>query len=183
MTRLYLAVLVAVAARSAVARAQTIPRVAFELAGGSGPHSDRQGETYFRDAHSNILRLGAAVRLLTIADRVAPVVRVDYHVPNMAVTTSICLIAPNDSCRRPFPQTDGFSVGLGAVVMPTAPLLIGATAGFARSANSRRYFAVNASYQVLKHLAALVDWRYIDVRYGPSGRVWFRPVQAGVRVY
>jgi hypothetical protein len=174
---------------------QTLPRVAFEMAAGSGPHSDHTGDTWFRDTHNGIFRIGGLVRTFTFGNRVASIARVEYSVPGMGDRIDNCALAPNQTCRRYFPDTDGPSVGLGALASATARILIGAEAGVLRS-GANRYVAVNASYALFSHVTAVVDWRYFSLTYAagpqasPGGtvpavdsRVFFRPVQLGVRVF
>lgn len=48
--------------------AQSIPRIAVEVAAGSGPHSERSGEMWFRDTLGGILRAGASIRVGTIGE-------------------------------------------------------------------------------------------------------------------
>ena len=165
-----------------VLTAQDVRPVTVEVAAGSGPHTERSGDTWFRDTHNGILRVGGAFRLPTVSNRFAAVARVDYNVPGMGDRLADCPPAPNGTCRKYFPETDGFSLGAGVLtsVMPRA--LLGVSFGFFRSA-ANRYVALSASYEVAKHLAALVEWRYIDLEYSDDGRVSYRPIQVGVRVY
>ena len=174
--------------------AQAMPRVVVEIAAGSGPHSERAGETWFRDTHHGILRIGGLIRGPTLGKRVAPTARVEYSVAGMGDHLNNCAFAPNMTCRQYFPETDGVVIGLGALGAATSRVLIGAEAGFLRSA-ANRYVAVNASYALFSHVAAVVDWRYFSLEYASSQtipgspsaavetRVSFRPIQLGVRVF
>jgi hypothetical protein len=182
MNRFVRTLLAAVATCSAALRAQTVPLASFELAAGWGPHSARSGDTYFHDTKGGILRIGGTLRLFAIVDRLASIARIDYNVPGMGDKISVCIIAPNGTCRRYFRDTDGFSLGLGAQMAPVSRVLVGLAAGTFRSVHNR-YVAVDASYGVFSHVAALVEWRYMDLEYGSGGRVWFRPIQVGVRLH
>jgi hypothetical protein len=86
--------------------AQTIPFVAVELAGGTGSHTERAGDTWFREAHKEIFHAGAIVRLTTIGPRFATIGRIEYNSGGMADQTSDCPPAPNGTCRRYFPKTE-----------------------------------------------------------------------------
>jgi len=188
-------VLVLALAHPSVLVGQTLPRVAFEMAAGSGPHSDHAGETWFNDTHHGIFRIGGLIRGATFGSRVAAIARVEYSVSGMGDKLAICGFAPNGTCREYFPETDGLSLGLGALASANSRVLVGAEAGFLRSA-SNRYVAVNASYALFSHVAVLADWRYFDLDYAShpftpgsprptpvETRVFFRPIQFGVRVF
>jgi hypothetical protein len=162
--------------------AQAIGRVSFEVAAGGGPNSERSGETWFRDTQSAILRAGATVRFATIGDRVAAIARVDYDAPAMGDRLTDCEPAPNGSCRAYFPDMSGFAIGAGAVMAPTSRLLIGASGGVFR-ALANRYVALDVSYDMFRHVAAITEWRYMSRQFGVAGRVSFRPIQIGARVF
>src|SRR5262245_45841492 len=174
---------------------QTLPRVAFEMAAGSGPHSERAGETWFNDTPHGIFRIGGLIRGATFGSRVAAIARVEYSVPGMGDRVSVCGLAPNMTCRQYFPETDGLAIGLGALAAATSRVLIETEVGALRSA-ANRYVAVNASYALFSHGGAVGDCRYYDLSYaaGPNqspggavpavhSRVFFRPAQLGVRVF
>lgn len=177
--------------------AQPIPRVAFEMAGGLGPHSERAGETWFNDTRSGILRVGGTVRAITIGNRVAAIARADYSVvPRASDRTLLCTLAPNMTCRMDFAKTGGLSLGVGAQASPTPGVWFGVDAGVLRS-SANRYVALNAAAALSNHVAFLIDWRYYSLAYasrpiGPSSvplpsvvdqRVSFRPIELGLRVF
>jgi hypothetical protein len=161
--------------------AQEFPRVAVEFAAGKGSHSARSGETWFRDSVGGIVRVGGLIRLLSFG-RVAAVARLDYNMPSMADAITDCRPAPNGSCRRYFPTTDGGSVGVGAIVATLPHLRLGGSAGFFRS-RANPYTAVNASLQLAKHFDAVTELRYFTLPFESGPRVWFRPLELGFRVY
>src|SRR5262245_9691594 len=180
-----------------VVAAQAIPGVAFEMAGGLGPHSERAGETWFNDTRGGIFRVGGMLRAVTIGNRVAATARVDYSVPGTSDELAICVSAPNETCRTDFAKTDGLSVGLGALASPAPGVLFGVDVGVLRS-SANRYVALNASIAIASHVAVLVDWRYLNLEYTSwpfplaadsfrpapvATRVSFRPVQLGMRVF
>ena len=179
-----------------VVAAQAIPRVAFEVAGGLGPHSERAGETWFRDKSSGTRRIGGLIRGPTFGNRVAAIARVDYSPRGQDSQLLDCLLAPNRTCKEYFLNTGGPSAGLGVLALATPGVWVGGDAGFLRS-SANRYVALNASYAVSTHLAAVVDWRYYSFKYtsrpiGPSSvplpskvdqRVSFRPIELGLRVF
>jgi hypothetical protein len=119
---------------------------------------------------------------MTLANRFAPLVRMDLFSGGMADQLSDCPPAPNGSCRRYFPRTDGVAYGAGVLSSLTSRGQVETTAGFLHSTDNH-YFAVSASYRVVNHVAALVDWRYFDLAYVPGDRVTFRPWQFGVRFF
>src|SRR5688572_22230743 len=98
-----------------VAIAQEINRIAIDFSMGSGPHTERVRDTWFRKPHSEIFRAGGAVRLMTLANRFAPLLRVDLFSGGMADQLSDCPPAPNGSCRRYFPKADGTAYGVGVL--------------------------------------------------------------------
>jgi len=171
--------------------------VAVEMAAGLGPHSERAGETWFRDTHRGMLRIGGLIRGPMFGDRVAAIARFEYSVRGPGDQLDDCPIAPNETCKEYFPNTSGPSIGLGALASATSHVLIGVDAGLVRSF-ANRYVAVNASYAISSHVAVLVDWRYLKLEYTSwpfplaadsfrpapvATRVSFRPVQLGMRVF
>jgi hypothetical protein len=166
------------------------------MAGGLGPHSERAGETWFRDDYRGISRIGGLIRGPTFGNRVAAIGRFEYSIRGRDDQLADCQLAPNRTCKAYFLDTGGPSVGLGAIASPTPGVWFGVDAGLLRS-SANRYVALNAAAALSNHVAFLVDWRYYSLAYasrpvGPSSvplpskvhqRVSFRPIQLGLRVF
>jgi hypothetical protein len=163
-----------------VTSAQEVPLFTFDVAMGSGPHTDRVGATWFRKDHNYIYHVGGAVRLARFAERFGAIVRVDLSSGGMADQLADCPPAPDGSCRRYFPKTGGPSIGAGVASAVFSDVFVEATAGVIRSTNNR-YVGVAASYRLGGHLALVADWRYFSREYGAE-RVWYRPLQVGIRI-
>ena len=162
--------------------AQVVPRAMFEVAAGAGPTGERAGEAWFYNELTGAGRVGVAVRTTT-GKRFASVVRFDYSTRNMdwGGRAAVCLLAPNATCRGEFPDADGPWVGAGVVAWATSRLLVGGGGGFFRSTNSW-YLSANGSFEVVKHLGLLAEWRYLNMDYA-GGRATYRPIQFGLRAY
>lgn len=122
------------------------------------------------------------IRAVTFGNRVTSIARVDYSVPGNGDRIDNCALAPNGTCREYFPKTDGPSFGLGVLASVMPRIVVGVDGGFFRT-SANRYVALNVSYAWSAHVAALVDWRYINLEYVGDSRVSFRPAQLGVRVF
>jgi hypothetical protein len=165
-----------------VALAQKVPLIAVEVAAGTGSHSESSGQTWFREPHKEIFHIGSVVRLVHARPRFAAIGRLEYNSGGMADQTSDCPLAPNGTCRRYFPKTEGWAGGLGLAAAITSRLNIELGIGAIRS-TANRYVSAGASVAFATHFAALAEWRYFDLQYAGDRRVSFRPVQAGIRVF
>jgi hypothetical protein len=135
---------------------------------------------YFRSTIHPIAAAEVAIRLGG-PGRLRPLIEVGYSSDYLGDVTTICLIAPNGSCRNVFPRTAGPSIGIGARFAPIDRWLIGITAGLASFDSQARYAKLDASWRVIEHIAIVTTYRYLDVEAG-GARAWFRPWTFGVRV-
>jgi hypothetical protein len=163
-----------------VTSAQEVPRLTFDLGMGSGPHTERVDAHWFKKDHNAIFHVGGAVRVATFAKRFGAIVRYDYSSGGMADQISICEPAPDLTCRQYFPKTEGPSIGAGVASAVFSDVFVEATAGVIRSTNNR-YVGVAASCRLGGHLGLVADWRYFSREYGAE-RVWYRPLQFGIRI-
>jgi hypothetical protein len=166
------------------------------MAGGLGPHSERAGETWFRDDYRGISRIGGLIRGPTFGNRVAAIGRLEYSIRGRDDQLADCQLAPNRTCKAYFLDTGGPSVGLGAIASPTPGVWFGVDAGFLRS-SANRYVALNAACALSNHVAFLIDWRYYSLQFASSSsgasspsvpaavdaRASFRPIELGLRVF
>jgi hypothetical protein len=180
MYRGFLSVLVG--AFPTLAAAQNIPVVAVEVAAGTGSHSERSEETWFRNAHKQIFHIAGIVRLATGGSRFATVGRIEYNSGGMADETSDCPLAPDGSCRRYFPKTEGWTGGLGLAAVLTSRLNLEVGAGVIQSI-ANRYVSAGVSFALGSHFGVLAEWRQFDLVYAGDRRIWFRPIQAGIRFF
>jgi hypothetical protein len=171
--------LFAVSAR--VLTAQEVPRFTFDVAMGSGPHSERVAAHWFKKDHNVIFHLGGAVRLATFAKRFGAIMRVDLNSGGMADNIGVCEPAPDGTCRQYFPKTGGPSIGVGVASAVFSDVFVETTVGVIRS-TTNRYVGVAASYRLGGHLGLVADWRYFSREYSPDERVWYRPLQFGIRI-
>jgi hypothetical protein len=166
------------------------------MAGGLGPHSERAGETWFRDDYRGISRIGGLIRGPTFGNRVAAIGRFEYSIRGRDDQLADCQLAPNRTCKAYFLDTGGPSVGLGAIASPTPGVWFGVDAGFLRS-SANRYVVLNAACALSNHVAFLIDWRYYSLQFASSSsgasspsvpaavdaRASFRPIELGLRVF
>lgn len=165
-----------------VSDAQTMPFVAVELARGTGSHTERAGDTWFREAHKEIFHAGAIVRLATLGSRFATIGRIEYNFGGMADQTADCPPAPNGTCRQYFPKTEGWAGGVGLTMALRSRLNVEVGVGAIQS-SANRYVSAGASVPFGNHFAAMAEWRYFSLRYADDRRVTFRPIQAGIRLF
>ena len=173
---------VAISVIPSVALAQRVPLIAVEVAAGTGSHTESSGETWFREPNKAIVHIGGVVRIANAGPRFATIGRIEYNSGGIAGDTSDCLLAPNGTCRRYFPKTEGWAGGFGLAAVMTSRLNVEIGIGAIRS-TANRYVTAGASFALASHFAVLAEWRYFDLQYAGDRRVSFRPIQAGIRVF
>ena len=162
-------------------RAQSVPLITADFTVGYGATSSSAGALFFCSTSRAIAVADAAIRLGG-PGRLRPVLEVGYSSDVLVGdVTTICLLAPNGSCRILFPRTSGPSIGIGARFAPTNRWLLGITAGVASFDSQARYAKLDVSWRVVQHVAIATNYRYLDVASG-GDRAWFRPWTFGVRV-
>lgn len=177
----FTALALAVAARSLGAQEQEEgPRWAVGVAIGDGPHTTHVGETYFRKDVTPTTRLSVA--RIGEGGRVRVVLRAEV-VPAWGLDrTDDCPIAPNGGCREYFPDNHGGGVSIGADARLLSRLSSTLLIGGGRYGGRTRAFgelemAVGIGSQFMLTAASRhMTWNEPDI-----GRLWYRPIYAGVR--
>ena len=178
----FLFVVVALFVGTSTSQAQGVPALSGNIAGGWGTTSSSAGETWFRSTNRPMASADIAVRIGGAGDT-RPVIEVGYSFDvGPSDVTSICLRAPNGSCRASFPATFGPSIGVGVRQVLGARWLVGVTAGVASYSGQARYAAVDVSWRFASHVGIVGEFKYLDMAYN-SERVWFHPVTFGIRLY
>lgn len=161
------------------ADAQSVPLVAVDVAAGSGSTSSHANELWFRSSHTGMASADVAVRLGSVgATRGVLVVGYSATTDPSSVTAD-CPLAPNGSCKVPFPSTHGALVGLGLRQALGGVALLGVTAGIGSYFNQAHYISFEATWRATTHLGLTARYRYFEMP-DAGGHVWFAPITGGV---
>jgi hypothetical protein len=165
------------------ASAQTVPLVAVDVVGGTGPRTDHSGSLWFKSEGASMTRIGIAVRLGGPSP-VRPVLIFDESLDiGSGDQVSICALAPNGSCRARFPGTAGPAVGVGVRMALGSRVLAGTAVGIGSYSSTVRFADVDLSARFAKHLGVTAGLRHIAWTDAAGHRLWFRPVTFGLRVF
>jgi hypothetical protein len=167
-----------------LAAAQTVPLVAVEITGGTGPHTTITPRTLYVDDNTGLLRFAGYVRLGSPA-RIRPVLLLEYT-PGCGLgpcgESLVCIQSPRGGCYGSFREPNGTSAGLG--VAGTAWRLVGTAAAGVSFYQQRATFAdASLAARLFWRISAVVDARYIRSTDDLGNHTWFTPISAGLRVY
>lgn len=162
--------------------AQVVPPSSVGLDIGSGPRTQRAGETYYIGSNAGTLRLTGQARL-TNWGRVAPVAYLETVYGGEGDQVEICGSAPNGSCRVYAPENGGAGVGIGLAIAPARFVDASVIAGHGRYGGTRRSFlATRLALSPLRHFAITASLTHMTWKERNGYAHWFRPVHLGVRI-
>ena len=158
------------------------PRWAAGVAVGDGPHTTRVGSTYLRKDVTPTTRLSLA--RLGEGGRARVVLRGEAVLAWGGVdATDDCPVAPTGGCRAEFPENAGGGASVGADIGLLSRVSTTMLVGGGRYGGTTRVFgeveiAVGLGSNFLLTAASRhMTWNEPDV-----GRLWYRPIYAGLRV-
>ncbi|MEO6524989.1 MAG: hypothetical protein ABIP93_00025 [Gemmatimonadaceae bacterium] len=174
-------VLIASLAMVSTARAQAVPNWTLDIVGGSGLRTERANDAWYQGDRSTVARfafgkrLGAASRMAAyLSAEVSPDLDGDY--------VSICVPAPDGSCRRHFERSSGVGAGIGTRVALTRRALLGAQVGGGRyGGHARGFVEGTGAIRILSHLGVVAGARYV-IWSVAGARHWYAPVTVGLQI-
>lgn len=162
--------------------AQSVPRAAVDVIGGSGLRSSRSGATWFVPPNrEGYARLAATFRLGT-AGRVRPVLAAGFMAGSQGDEVLVCAPAPDGSCYRLFPAPTGTSLALGVDAAVTSRLLTGVLVGALRSNATIPFVSVRAAARVTRHVALTAEYSHMAWRDRQRQALWYQPIGVGIRL-
>ena len=166
---------------ASVSCAQTVPRIAVDLALGVVTTTQSAGATWFQATSAPMVSADLAVRLGGPGHTGAVIVA-GYSVDGVASDRlGICNPAPTGSCKEPFPTLSGLSFGVGLKEAVGSRWLFGATVGVASYSSFARFADLDASWRFASHTAFVAKAGYFDMPFD-GGRARFNPLKFGVRL-
>jgi hypothetical protein len=179
LLRLAVVVAIVTVAPSRVTQAQTVPLFTLEIAGGSGRTSARSAETWYHRTNASMFRASGAVRIGG-AGATRPVVVLEHSFDVRGDEVSICVMAPNGTCRAYFPRTSGPSLGVGLRRALGQRWLIGVVVGLSSYGSQAQFAAADVAWKLVKHVGVMSEFRSVRLR-AEGEHVSFRPLTFGLR--
>ena len=161
---------------------QTVPQWALEAAVGSGAHNDHAGEVYYNSDRATMLRYALGYRLGG-ARRTAAYLTAEYSKHTNGDQLSICLLAPNGTCRKYFEDNAGVGVGIGVRHAMTTEVLLGAQTGIGKyDSHIREFVEGSVMLRLASHIGLAGAARYM--RWSHAGAAqWYAPLTIGIQLF
>lgn len=162
---------------------QTVPRGSLDYMVGAGKRSAFSGDAwYYLPNRQTFSRLTGTLRIGG-PGRVRPVLLAGMSFDVRGDEVALCGLAPNGTCRRGFPATNGPFAAAGVEGALTTRLSVTAAAGVGRNDVSMPFVALRSSVRLTKHVSAGGEFRHMRWRDAARRSVWYQPIGFGIRVH
>lgn len=178
----------------ALAAAQTsrpgLPFITVDALVGGANIPVRSGATFYDTRGFPVARVNVAVRLGTKSAFRPVAVLDDLGDWGRGDVVTICNPAPNGSCKQPFPDLSGVSLGLGVRNTLGTVVTGGVTGGIGRyklgdnRPETLTGFHIDAelALRLMKNAGMVLNIRHVETGKYQGARMWFRPITFGIRL-